>query len=115
MSINACTLNRATVDTFCSPRRAIVFAKLVDELHPVYPPQATASKTHLGYAPYRDEEDDRPTLKFEQPIITVHVDILGFSGSDTQDISGAQLDFVTVTDFEHVGAIDVSITDITFD
>lgn len=115
MSINACTLANTTVDTFCSPRRALVFAKLVAELHPVYTPQATTSKTHLGYAPYREEDDDRPTLKFEQPIITVHVDILGFSGSDTQDISGVQLDFVTVTDFEHVGAIDVSISDITFE
>lgn len=112
MSINACTIASSSIHTFCSPRRAAVFNSLVSILHPVAPPPSVG-KSHLGVAPPRFEIEDQPTLRFEQPFVSVSVEILGFSGTDTRDNISVQTDFVSVTDLSF-GEESVVVTDLTF-
>ena len=66
------------------------------------------------------ENDERAPLTFEQPQVTVSVEIFGFSGTDTQDVTGTNVDFVTVHDFTVSasmpdGEITVNIPEIRFE
>lgn len=130
MSINYCTLASNTVDSFCSPRRGIILNRLIAELHPVVPStpvssgngwaiRDTAAKQILGNR-YQEFVDDgeQEVRKYEHTEITVKVDILGLSGSDTIDVSRAQIDFVAVTNLDiadlkvdDVDSITINITD----
>jgi hypothetical protein len=100
MAINSCTIDSFTVNTFCSPKRGAIFNKLILELHPTAPITSSASgsaraiRDTFQYQPF--EIDDRETLTFEQPFVTVTVSGVLFSGSETQEMN-SNLDFVTVT------------------
>lgn len=102
MALNACSINGFTVNT---RRCASHFNRLVPILHPAVLPNPVG-----GPRVYRDtareaikydrpfEIEDTPNLTFEQPIVSVSAEILGFSGTDTQDVSAVQVDFVSVSD-----------------
>jgi hypothetical protein len=103
MSINFCTLTSASVDTFCGNRRGIVLNQLLAKK---YPPPVQHAKggnprvlrdTFAVPPPF--EFEDRPTLTYEQPWITVEVEFGGKKGSQTVD-NDAQRDFVSVTGLE---------------
>ena len=102
MALNACSINGFTVNT---RRCASHFNRLVPILHPAVPPNSVGgprvlrdtAREALKYdRPF--EIEDTPNLTFEQPIVSVSAEILGFSGTDTQDVSGVQVDFVSVSD-----------------
>lgn len=124
MALNACSINGFTLH---SRRCASQFARLIPILHPPVPPIVSATGGNprvlrdtfrLDQRPY--EIEDSPVLTFEQPQVTVSVEILGFSGSDTQDVTGANVDFVTAHDFTVTasmpdGEITVNIPDLRFE
>lgn len=122
MAINSCTIDSFTLDAFCSPRRGMIFDRLVDELHPVTPVVSSARGNprvlrDTFQMPRPFEIDDRQTLTFEQPFVTVTAEILGLSGTDTQDVQAANTDFVTVTGLDFGSdetQISVNILDIHF-
>lgn len=127
MALNACTINGFTLNSkSCSNK----FAYLIPILHPpvVTPVSGTNPRVLRDTfkfvpppIPQNFELEDQPTLTFEQPIVSVSAEILGFSGTDTQDVSAAQADFVTVTGFDlGVSAeanvvISVNISDLHFE
>ena len=117
MAINSCSINGFTLHgRRCSDK----FAALVPILHPPIVASTGTNPRVLRdtfQLPRQFEIEDQPHLTFEQPIITVTAEIFGVSGSDTQDVSAAQLDFVTVTDLElePTLSIDVNITDLKFE
>ena len=122
MSINACTIDASTVNTFCSPRRGIIFDQLANILHPTTPPfvQAGSSRVLRDTSPYAPqfEIDDKQVVTFEQPEVTITIELLGSVGSETQNVAAAQLDFVTVTNLVVDGVepiVAVNITDLTFE
>lgn len=122
MSLNSCTLNSFTVNTFCSPRRGILFNNLVEELHPPIIPVTGTNPRVLRDVPriHRPFEIENDTVhKFEQPIVSVTVELFGFIGTDTQEVSASSLDFVTVTGFdlgeETESEVHVNITDLRFE
>ncbi len=100
MAINACSINSFTIN---AGRCRNKFADLVPILHP--PIVATAGtnprvlRDTFKFARPFDLEDNQ-VFTFEQPIVSVTVEMFGQSGTDTQDVSMAQADFVTVTGFE---------------
>jgi hypothetical protein len=113
MSINYCTLGSNTVDSFCSPRRGIVFNKLVRELHPpiIVPqptggnPQSIRNTAAIAQLLARQQRprfdvDDRDPMVYEQPFISVTVELFGATGTQTMDVSGVNVDIVTVTNLE---------------
>jgi hypothetical protein len=121
MSINFCTLTNSSVDTFCGNRRQIVLDNLLNQK---YPPAilGTANQsirdTFVQQRPdlvRHVEDEDRPTLNFEQPLVTVQVTMGGITMQHTLE-THQRLDFVTVTDLEirPVGPeqVTVNITDI---
>ena len=122
MSINACSIDASSVNTFCSPRRGIVFNNLSNILHPTTPPFVQSGSSRVlrdtFIAPPEFEIDDRPTITFEQPEVTIAVELLGTVGAETQNVAAPQLDFVTVTNLE-VGEVEpiiaVNITDFIFE
>jgi hypothetical protein len=62
--------------------------------------------------PQQFEFEEKPTLTFEQPFITVVVELDGLSGSQQLD-NTAQLHFVTVTDLsEDSPLLAVSVEDL---
>jgi hypothetical protein len=130
MSINFCTIASSPVDGFCGTQRAKVLARLIPILHPAVPPVVTTGTnprvlrdTFKFNRPF--EIEDQPTLTFEQPTVTVSAEIFGYYGTDTQDVSAAQVDFVSISDFEFgssvhepdhdAGVIAVNITELTFE
>lgn len=116
MAINACTINSFTIDGGRCRNR---FNGLVNILHPIVGTNPRVLRDN--YPQHRPFEiEDEKQLTFEQPIVTVSVEFYGSSGTETQDISTAQLDFVTVTDFKVEGInnasdISVSISDFKFE
>ena len=119
MALNACTINGFTLNgRRCSTR----FSALVDVLHPPTPIVSTGGNPRVLRDTVRYERpfeiEDTPNLTFEQPIVSVAVEILGFSGTDTQDVSGVQVDFVSVSDLMVTGQeiddalIGVNISDL---
>lgn len=129
MSINFCTIASSPVDGFCGTQRAKVLARLIPILHPTPAPAVSGTNPRVLRDTFKFnrpfEIEDQPTLTFEQPTVTVSVEILGFAGSDTQDVSAVQVDFVSVSDFEfgtsahepddHADVIAVNITELTFE
>jgi hypothetical protein len=127
MALNACSINGFTLN---SRRCADRFAALVPILHPTLPPltsiQGTSNQS-MRQGVHRDlerrweiENDERAPLTFEQPQVTVSVEIFGFSGTDTQEVSSANVDFVTVHDLVVTasmpdGEITVNIPDFRFE
>lgn len=126
MALNACPINGFTLHgRSCASQ----FARLIPILHPVAPPTpsflGTANQSiRQGTFPELERnwelENDRRTLTFEQPQVTVSVEILGFSGFDTQDMTSANVDFVTAHDFTVTasmpdGEITVNIPDLRFE
>lgn len=109
MSINYCTVGSNTVDSFCSPRRRIVFDKLVQELHPqraggnVQQVRNTAAIAQIlarqQQRPHFDV-DERDPMVYEQPFISVTVELFGSTGTQTMDVSAANVDIVTITNVE---------------
>ena len=126
MAINACSINGFTLN---SRRCADKFAALIPILHPTLPPitQVGTSNQSMRQGVHREierrwelENDERAPLTFEQPQVTVSVEIFGFSGTDTQDVTGTNVDFVTVHDFTVSasmpdGEITVNIPEIRFE
>ena len=119
MALNACTINGFTLH---GRRCADKFSTLIPILHPVIPPVTGTNPrvlrdTHTFQRPY--EIEDQPNLTFEQPIVSVTVEFMHLSGTDTQDVSGSQTDFVSVTEFGVPGSDDqtlsVNITNLTFE
>lgn len=115
MALNACSINSFTID---AGRCRDKFADLIPILHP---PIVTISGTNPRVL--RDtfrrpdfDVDDRPPLVYEQPIVSVTAEIFGFSGTDTQDVSAVNTDFVSVTEFNVDDAsVIVNIFDFTIE
>lgn len=118
MSLNSCTLNGFTLNS----RRCVnKFLVLVDILHPPLPPVPPASQTPGGSprvlrdvfadVPRPFEFDDRVPFTFEQPQITVDVEMFGLTGSQTLD-NLPQADFVTVTGLTITAASAVEVLDL---
>lgn len=111
MSINFCTITNSSVLSFCGNRRGIVLNNLLAQKYPPPPVQGTNNRgtyytVRKDAVPdvqqrWRTENDDEDLkfLDFEQPIVSVEVEFMGFKGIETQDFSNTQTDFVTVTDF----------------
>lgn len=112
MSINYCTLASNTVDSFCSPRRGLVFNKLVLELHPpILVQQSTGGNPQqirntaaiariIAQQRPNFDVDERDPMVYEQPFITVTVELFGATGTQTMDVSAVNVDIVTVTNFD---------------
>lgn len=120
MSLNACTINKCSINAFCADRRSLVFDRLVLEAHPIQPPLpsygghgSTAVRNPIYYD--RPQEIPRVYEPIEQPFIVVTVDIFGKRGSQTIELSSQQ-DFVTVTNisFETDDELTVNISELTF-
>ncbi len=109
MAINACTLNGFTLH---GRRCADKFATLIPILHP-----PVTDSTRGNPRVFRDtfvpprEIEDRLTLNFEQPFITVSVEFGGDTQSQTLEAT-QQLDFVTVTNLQIFAAPSVGIEDL---
>ena len=116
--INACSINGFTINgKKCSDK----FAELI----PIFrPPEPVAT---VGGSPrvLRDtfvrpnyDIDDTQRI-YEQPFVTVIVELLGKTGSETQNVSGPSVDFVTVTNLKIEAPvedqIEISIGEIHFD
>ena len=128
MSINYCTLGSNTIDVFCGPRRGILFNKLVLELHPpiaqnigggnVQQVRNTAAIARV-IAQQRPnfDVDDRKPMVYEQPFVTVIVELFGATGTQTMDVSAVNVDIVTITNlnFEVGPEISVNISDLTIE
>lgn len=118
MAINACTIDGFTIN---SRRCANKFAALIPILHPLAPIQNGVGNPRVHrdtFVPPREEQERFDTqFQFEQPIVTVSAEIFGFSGSDTQDVSAAQVDFVSVTEFrvQDDEQVLVNITEFRFE
>jgi hypothetical protein len=100
MAINACTIDGFTIDgRFCRDK----FAALVPILHPPVPTTSYQGNPRVlrdTFAiPPQFEFEDRPTLTFEQPWITVEVVMDGKTHSQQLD-NKPQAHFVTVTGLE---------------
>lgn len=123
MSINSCTIDSFTIDSFCSRQRQLTIARLVPILHPPTPVTSSGGGNPRVLRDTwfdRREEEEKPVLTFEQPIVSVTVEIFGFSGTDTQDVMGSQVDFVTVTNLEVQRELEelqmsISISDLRFE
>lgn len=126
MSINYCTLGSNTVDSFCSPRRAVVFNRLVLELHPpISAQQSTNSNPQqlrntaaiarvIAHQRPNFDVDEREPMVYEQPFISVTVELFGATGTQTMDVSAVNIDIVTITGFEFDSSgpeISVNISD----
>ncbi len=109
MAINACSINGFTIN---GRRCSTNIAALIEQLHPT--PAISGSARRERYIHQPIEQDERPQLVYEQPIVSVTVEILGFTGTDTQDVSTASAELVTVSNFEF-DAISITITDINFE
>ncbi len=120
MAINACSINSFTIN---AGRCRNKFSELSEILHPVSTPVVGTNPRVLrdtfNFArPF--EIEDQHVFTFEQPIVTVTVEMFGVSSSETQDVSAAQVDFVSVTGFEVSSdpindTIAVNIFDLTFE
>jgi hypothetical protein len=112
MAINACSINGFTLH---GRRCTDKFAILVPILHPTVPPVTygvggNPRVLRDTFVPPRELED-RLTLNFEQPFITVTVDHDGDIQSQTLEAT-QQLDFVTVTNLQIFAAPSVGIEDL---
>jgi len=116
MSLNACTLNGFTLNS----RRCVnKFLVLVDILHPLVPPvpqtpgggNPRVLRDVFADVPRPFEFDDRVPFTFEQPQITVDVEMFGLTGSQTLD-NLPQADFVTVTGLTIAAAAAVEVLDL---
>lgn len=113
MSINYCTLASNTIDVFCGPRRGLVFNKLVQILHPpiVNPqpiggnPQQVRNTATIAQLLARQQRphfdvDEREPMVYEQPFISVTVELFGSTGTQTMDVSSVNVDIVSVTNVD---------------
>ena len=111
MSINGCSINGFTLD---ARRCRDKFADLLPIFRPPVLPSIGGNPRVLRDTftmPRQFEIEDQPVLTFEQPIVSVTVEFYGTSGTDTQDVSAASVDFVTVTGLEVQGVPKVSGSD----
>jgi hypothetical protein len=97
MAINACTIDGFTLHgRNCRDK----FATLIPILHPPVPVVATGGNPRVlrdsFVMPPQFEFEDRPTLNFEQPWVTVEVVFDGVTHTQQLD-NGPQMHFVTVT------------------
>lgn len=101
MAINFCSVDQSTIDSFCGGRRRVVLDRLIAEKYPVVSVHPAGGgravrDTFAVQPPF--EFEDRPTLNFEQPWITVEVEFDGKKSSQTLD-NDVQQHFVSVTGF----------------
>lgn len=120
MSINFCTLTNASVDTFCGNRRSVVLNNLLQKK---YPPVTPTVGNGSGYQ-VRNEfafknpalfarPEEQPTLNFEQPFITVQVELMGEVATQQLELA-PQLEFVVVSDLQVTPAdVTVNISDLS--
>lgn len=117
MSINYCTLAGSSIDTFCGARRAIVLARLIEELRPATPTQRPVrggGPTPKFHPQIRDHRWEQPTIvpPTELDRITVSAVFQDLSGSAFQDLDN-RLDLVFVTNIEiEPTSVGVNITDL---
>lgn len=102
MAINACQINGFTLN---GKKCRDMFAVLIPILRPPVPPITTTGTNPRVLRdtlriPRQFELEDDKVLTFEQPIVTVTVEFYGSTGSETQDVSAVNADFVTVTGLE---------------
>lgn len=102
MAINFCTLTSSTLDAFCGSRRALVLNQLLTQKYPVQGTNNSSVRSTkvapVNFEPAEREEES--VLTFEQPIVTVTVEMFGMTGQDTQNVMSSHIDFVTVTHLE---------------
>lgn len=119
MSINACSINGFTLNgKRCSDK----FAELIPIFRPPVPPVTTIQGNPRvlrdTFARPTYDIDDTPKT-YEQPFVTVSVEFLGKTGSETQNVNDAQLDFVSVTNLKIETSvkpeIEISIGELYFD
>jgi hypothetical protein len=109
VAINYCTIGTTTIDSFCGTQRAKVLARLILEARPDIPPTETRPPAGGGWAiptrpelypaTYRPPELEQPPLNWEQPFVSVTVEMDGVQGIETQEMS-TRFEFVVVTDLE---------------
>lgn len=123
MSINFCTLDASSVDSFCGNVRAKVLANLIVEKYGVVPygsssgaiikPGVIAHQYHQ----YRQPDKWVPPVistELDRIRVTVHVQAENFHGQDEQAVRPDQ-SVVVVSNLKFEGStIDVNITDLKF-
>jgi len=132
MAINYCTVSGSTINTFCSPQRAAVLARLIAVLHPSIEPPILRP-AHVGgggglagnpvrnapanqqrYANYQQSPRwEPPVISPESDRIIVTAKFQNLSGTDQQDVL-QRLDIVYVTNLRvEAVTVDVNINNLT--
>ena len=89
MSINACSINRQTINALCRRRQQVVVQPVVGHASTGIKQQADWIRPDL----------EQPVFNFEQPFITVSVEFMGKLGTQTIDVASTQQHLVTASDF----------------
>ena len=120
MSINYCTITSSSVDSFCNPRRGLIFNSLVPILHPARPTGTGGGTPHTdkvmqAYLSRRSQEKwEPPQIPTELERVVVEATFLTLKGTDGQDIRPG-MELVTVTDIQVDSAeVNVNIQDLRF-
>jgi len=103
MSINACSINRNTINALCRRRQQVV-------VQPVIGHASTGVKPQVDWI---RPDIEQPVHSFEQPFITVTVELMGRTGTQTLDVVSTQQHLVTATDFSvATGELHVEVSDL---
>lgn len=103
MSINACSINRQTINALCRRRSQVV----------VQPVVGHASTGVRQQADWIRPDLEQPVHTFEQPFITVSVEFMGKTGMQTLDVASTQQHMVTASDFTVAASeINVEVSDL---
>lgn len=120
MSLNACTINKCPIDTFCRDRRQVVLDRLIEIAHSGHG-SGGAAQAELGSAipnfqpqgydhvRWRDDlwgNDDKQIGA--SAVVSVTVSFLGSDGTETQN-SHQHEDFVSITNFIINGEDQISV------
>lgn len=122
MSINFCTINSSSINAFCASRRSIIIDNLIEDKYGKPFIGTNNSSVSTQFAKLRPDlvqhvidELEPQQLQFEQPFITVSVELLGSVG--TQQLEAApQNEFVAVYNLsvgEAKGKMNVEASDLT--
>lgn len=116
MAINYCTISSSSIDSFCGARRAIVFNRLVSQLHPTVR-TVGGNPAHVATKIPALRPREREEMRYEKPTeldkILVSANINGISGSELQNYN-QRLDLVFITNLKNVSqSINVNISNIS--
>lgn len=119
MSLNACTINKCPIDTFCRDRRKLALDRLIQIAHPGHG-SGGAAQADLGSAipnfqpqgydhvRWRDQMWDDEKQVGVSAVVTVAVNFMDTKGSETQNTQQRE-DFVSITNFTINGEDQISV------